>query len=223
MKFHKKACLGTLCMALLGFTGATAQMPVAKPVVQHSAYQGAFSDPANVEADLARIDAALNGTASFAGRFTQYGSDGTVDQGNIYFKRPGKMRFEYETNPLLVVTDGVTLVQQDRQLETMDRVPLASTPLNYFLKENVRLSRDTEVVGLVKTADEVRVTAQDGSGQMEGRIVMIFDAPTLAFKSWVIEDSFGGETRVVLSDLRYNPKLDPRLFVLRDDNRRDRR
>jgi len=56
-------------------------------------------------------------------------------------QRPGKVRFEYDApSPLLIVSDGVTLVQNDRQLETFDRVPLSATPLNYFLKEKGRLS-----------------------------------------------------------------------------------
>lgn len=183
-----------------------------------------FTDPLSVEADLARIDAALNSTGSFFGRFTQIGSDGQQDSGAIYIKRPGKMRFEYdEPNPLLIVSDGVTLVQQDRALETADRVPLSATPLNFFLKENVNLARDTEVTSLIKNASDIQVTARDGSGEVEGDITMVFDASTLALKSWFIADSFGGVTRVYLSDLQYNQKVDPRLFILRDDNRRDRR
>ncbi len=183
-----------------------------------------FTDPSTVEADLARIDAALNGTESFSGRFTQYGADGTVDSGEIYLKKPGRMRFEYDApNPLLIVSDGVTLIQQDRALETADRIPLATTPLNFFLKEDVDLARDTEVTSLLKDAQTLSVTARDGSGEMEGAITMVFDARNLALIGWNIADSFGGVTRVQLSDLKYNQPLNPRLFILRDDSRRDRR
>jgi len=161
---------------------------------------------------------------SFSGRFAQYGADGSFAQGQIYLNRPGKLRFEYDApNPLLIVSDGVTLTQQDRALETTDRVPLTSTPLNFFLKENVDLARDTEVVGFLKTPTEWRVSARDGSGEMDGTITMIFDAGSLALKEWVITDGFGGNTRLLLSDLVYNQRLNPRLFVLRDNNRRERR
>jgi len=184
----------------------------------------AFSDPQNVTADLARIDGALNSITNFEGRFTQYSPDGKVDTGTIFLSRPGRLRFEYDDpNPLLVVSDGVTMVQHDKLLETTDRVPLSATPLNYFLKENVQLARDTEIVALIKSPQEIRVSAVDGSGEMDGVMSMIFDPETLAFKSWVISDSFGGETRVALSDLRYNGNIDPRLFIHRDEDRRDRR
>ena len=186
--------------------------------------QATFTDPRNVPADLARVDAAMNSTASFSGRFAQYAADGSFAQGQVYINRPGKLRFEYDApNPLLIVSDGVTLTQQDKALETIDRVPLSATPLNYFLKENINLANDTEVIALQKTYNEWRVTARDGSGELDGAITMVFDAQNLALKEWIIADSFGGETRVLLSDLRYNERINPRLFVLRDESRRDRR
>lgn len=210
--------------AVLG-SYAAAQIPNAEaPQARLQAAPAPFTDPQNVPADLARLDGALNATKSFSGRFAQYGADGSFAQGTIYLRRPGKLRFEYDApNPLLIVSDGVTLTQQDRALETTDRVPLSATPLNFFLKEDVNLENDTEITSLIKTFNEIRVTARDGSGEMDGAITMVFDHNTLALKEWVIADSFGGQTRVILSDLRYNERINPRLFVLRDDNRRDRR
>ena len=183
-----------------------------------------FTDTRTVVQDLARIDASLNNTSSFSGKFTQFGADGGTSTGAIFIRRPGKLRFEYDApNPLLVVSDGVTLAQQDRRLETTDRVPLSATPLNYFLKENVNLAQDTEVVGLVKDENLIWVTARDGSGEIDGDITLVFDAKTLAMQGWEIRDSFGGVTRIRLHDLSYNERIDPRNFILRDEERRDRR
>lgn len=207
----------------------TVLTPVAIAQVQPQAQiaaptqQVAFTDPRSVPADLARVDAAMNSTASFSGRFAQYAADGSFAQGQVYIKRPGKLRFEYDApNPLLIVSDGVTLTQQDKALETIDRVPLSATPLNYFLKENINLANDTEVIGLQKTYNEWRVTARDGSGEMDGAITMVFDSGTLALKEWVIADSFGGQTRVLLSELSYNERINPKLFILREERRRRR-
>lgn len=200
---------------------ATAQVSQQAP---QAGYVDPFSDRANVPTDLARIDNSLNNTVSFSGRFKQTGTDGTVDTGAIFIKRPGKMRFEYDApNPLLIISDGVTLLQQDRALETADRVPLSATPLNFFLKENVNLARDTEVIGLIKTPTDMRVTARDGSGEIEGDITLVFDVNTLALRGWYIADSFGGVTSIELSDLKYNQQINPRLFLIRDESRRDRR
>lgn len=221
-----KLLAATLITASAPFM-VSAQVGVApQPTLQRTAPLPAFTHRTTVPADLATIDQAMNNTGSFQGRFTQYGSDGSVASGVIHLQRPGRVRFEYDApNPLLIVSDGVTLVQQDRALETFDRVPLAATPLNYFLKENVRLQEDAEVIGLQKLQTQWRVTAKDGSGEMAGAITLVFDASTLALRQWIIADEFGGQTRVELSDLRYNERLDPQLFILRDEreNRRDRR
>ncbi len=221
MTFLRKN-LGLLALPLLALLPlAAAQQPVTN---QTARAVDPFTDRSTVSRDLSRIDASLNTTASFSGRFTQIGADGVVDRGAIYIKRPGKMRFEYdEPNPLLIVSDGVTLVQQDRVLEKEDRVPLAATPLNFFLKEDVNLARDTEVTSLIKTPQEMRVTARDGSGELDGDITMIFDARTLALVGWQIADSFGGLTQIQLSDIQYNQSLNPRLFILRSNDRRDGR
>ncbi|WP_298915274.1 outer membrane lipoprotein carrier protein LolA [uncultured Algimonas sp.] len=220
-------CLAAFLLAFAGPTGALAQQVVAPdPVAQPAAGLAAFTHPQTVPQDLARVDDSLNRTGSLQGRFTQYGSDGSVSAGTVHIQRPGKVRFEYDApNPLLIVSDGVTLVQQDRALETFDRVPLSATPLHYFLKENVRLQEDAEVIGFQKLPGQWRVTARDGSGEMAGTITLVIDPETMALRQWVITDEFGGQTRVELSDLRYNVQIDPRLFILRDEreDRRDRR
>jgi len=221
-----KALAALLLVSTAPFA-VSAQIGVApNPVLQPAAALPAFTHRQTVPQDLNQINASLNNTGSFQGRFTQYGADGSVASGRVTIQRPGRVRFEYDApNPLLIVSDGVTLVQQDRALETFDRVPLAATPLNYFLKENVRLQDDTEVISLQKLPDQWRVTSRDGSGEMAGEITLVFDPGTLALRQWVITDEFGGQTTVQLSDLQYNQRVDPRLFILRDEreDRRDRR
>ena len=217
----KSICV--LALSVGALTSSAQHLQTANAPAQMAALP-AFTHPASVPADLARIDAALNNTASFSGRFAQYASDGSFSQGKIYLKRPGKIRFEYDAPaPFLLVSDGVTVTQVDRQLDTKDRVPLKATPLAFFLAENIKLEDDVEVIALRKTIDAVSVTAKDGSGQMDGAITMVFDPTSLALKEWIVHDAFGQETKVILSELIYNQRLNSRLFVLRDDNRRDRR
>ena len=202
----------------------TAKTMPAQVMSGKTQYIAPFTDPANVRADLARIDASMNATHSFQGDFMQIAANGAVSRGKIWLKRPGKVRFEYDSpSPLLIVSDGVTLVQNDRQLETFDRVPLSATPLNYFLKENINLAEDTEVTALQKLQGQWIVTARDGSGQQDGAITLVFDSETLALQTWIIADDFGGATRVQLSNLQYNGRIDPKKFILREDsNRRGR-
>jgi len=223
MKMFKKTMLLAAATVGLG-TGIIAVSQSSTDYGQPQQVTAPFTDPQSVPADLARLDAALNSITTFEGRFRQLNPDGTVDNGKIFVSRPGRMRFEFEgNNPLLVVSDGVTLVQHDKLLETTDRVPLSATPLNFFLKENVALARDTEVISLLKTPTDIIVTSRDGSGEMDGALTMVFDAQTLAFKAWVVEDVMGGQTAVQLTDLSYNGNIDPRLYIFREDGERGNR
>ena len=96
----------TVLAPLAAIQMAVAQVQTAQPQTA-MAVQAPFTDPANVPADLKRVDYAMNHTASFSGRFAQYAADGSFAQGQVYIKRPGKLRFEYDApNPLLIVSDG---------------------------------------------------------------------------------------------------------------------
>ena len=221
----KRVLIKTSTAILLVATalGAVAQVPNSAVLAAEQRLP-AFTHIGTVSQDLARIDTAMNNTASFSGRFAQYGSDGSFSQGQVYLKRPGKIRFEYDAPAqLLMVSDGVTLTQLDKALDTKDRVPLKSTPLAFFLAETVKLEDDVEVISLQKTINAISVTAKDGSGQMDGAITMIFDPNTLALREWVVHDGFGQQTKILLSELKYNERLNPRLFILRDEKRQGRR
>ncbi|MEX1251126.1 MAG: outer membrane lipoprotein carrier protein LolA, partial [Hyphomonas sp.] len=61
------------------------------------------------------------------GKFEQYSPDGSYSTGQFAMSRPGKVRFDYDDPvPLVRVADGTTVAIQDADLETTDRVPLAS-------------------------------------------------------------------------------------------------
>ena len=184
---------------------------------------GAFSHPNTVRADLKQLSKALNYTGTLSGRFLQTGSDGRTARGQLHLKRPGKIRFDYDApNPMLIVSDGVTITQMDKALGTSDRVPLKSTPLNFFLKNEVSLSRDSKVLGLQKTQNSISVTVKDGSGIAKGHMTMVFNPQNYALTDWIVLDEFGTQTHVELTDLVYNKDIDPRLFVI-ESTRRNRR
>ena len=71
---------------------------------------------------LNEISQYLNSFSSATGEFTQINDDGTISTGQIYIKRPGRVRFEY--NPpeqTLVVADGDTVGIMDPKSEYRGR------------------------------------------------------------------------------------------------------
>jgi len=203
--------------ALAAILGGGAMFAAAQNAPAGQGQYQAFTHPATVQQDLARLDLALGNTGTLTGDFVQFNQNGGSARGTIALQRPGKIRFEYAPPAsLLIVSDGAFITQQNTKLNTSDRIPLSATPLNAFLKADLQLGRDTKVVGLQKFQDRTAVTIADKNGKQAGQMTLVFNEPNLALREWIVVDEFGQTTRVELSNLSYNQELNPRLFIVRN-------
>jgi outer membrane lipoprotein-sorting protein len=170
--------------------------------------------------DLARISNYLNGVKTLEGNFVQIGHDGELSEGLFYLRRPGRIRFEYRPpNPTLVVADGVWVGVYDTQLNTLDRIPLRSTPLHILLRKKVNLAKEGTIQSIERAPGLMRVKAIDPDEPDQGSITMVFAENPLELRQWIVVDPQGLTTTVALSDMRSNVKLDPNLFFIEDPSR----
>jgi outer membrane lipoprotein-sorting protein len=170
--------------------------------------------------DLARITNYLNGITTLEGNFIQIGPDGELSEGLFYMRRPGRLRFEYEPpNPALVVADGTWVGVYDKRLNTLDRIPIGSTPLDILLSKRVDLRDSGAVQSIENQGGLMRVTAIDPDAPDQGSITMVFADNPLELRQWIVVDPQGLTTTVALSDLRSNVELDPKLFFIEDPKR----
>lgn len=187
-------------------------------------------------AAIARADAWFAALDTLQARFVQFAPDGTESRGDLALDRPGRVRFDYDDpSPILMVADGATVALADFQLETIDRVPLSATPLRHVLGEAPLAA--SEAVEQVNRADgRIYITLIDPTGETDGRLTLIFHDPepeagaqSMALEGWYVVDAMGGLTEIRLLDAERNQPLDPRLFILDDedvtggDRRRGRR
>jgi outer membrane lipoprotein-sorting protein len=170
--------------------------------------------------DLARISNYLNGVKTLEGNFVQIGHDGELSEGLFYLRRPGRIRFEYRPpNPTLVVADGVWVGVYDTQLNTLDRIPLRSTPLHILLRKKVNLAKEGTIQSIERAPGLMRVKAIDPDEPDQGSITMVFAENPLELRQWIVVDPQGLTTTVALSEMRSNVKLDPNLFFIEDPSR----
>jgi outer membrane lipoprotein-sorting protein len=171
-------------------------------------------------ADLAKVTAYLNAITSLKSSFVQVGPNGELDQGVIYARKPGRLRFEYAPpSPYLIVSDGVTIAVANSKLRTVDRYPLVDNPLNIILRENVDLTKDPRVTAVERQAGALRVTATEKSGPLKGQVTLIFRYPSIEIAQWIITDAQGLQTMIALKGPQTEVQLSPELFVLRDVDR----
>jgi len=167
---------------------------------------------------LTKAKAALIAARTAKGSFTQINADGSESGGTFALRRPGKMRFDYDARtPVLIVSDGTTVAIEDTELETIDRVPLISTPLGLLLDDDLEFGGDAEVIRVARNADQVGITVRDATGEVEGDLTMIFDRATYALLGWKTVDNALNTTTVELLDVTTNTRVDPRLFRLDED------
>jgi outer membrane lipoprotein-sorting protein len=164
-----------------------------------------------------RAAAYLEGLTEARARFTQIDPRGRASAGDIYLKRPGKARFDYDKPSYqLIVSDGSQVLVQDRRLKTFENYPLRSTALALFLARHVRLDQGVNVTSIDRRPGQFSITAQDRRREAQGTLILDFAESPMALLGWTVIDPQGGHTRVRLTGLRAVRGLDPALFVLRD-------
>lgn len=160
------------------------------------------------------------------GRFVQVDTQGGLTEGEFFLQRPGRMRFDYDDPvPILIAADGVTVAMRDEELETVDRVPLGSTPLGLLLDDNLDFESEADVIRVQRANGIVAITVVDPTDEADGELTLIFNAGSYDLLAWRVLDANGGITTVELKDVTTGISLNPRLFIVEDfeDEDDDRR
>lgn len=175
----------------------------------------AFLQPAAAEKlSLNQISQYLNGLKSVTGSFTQINDDGTIATGTIYIKRPGRIRFEYNPpdNALVMAGGGQVAIFDAKSNQPPEQYPLAKTPLNLILRNNVNLAQANMVVGHQYDGTATTVTAQDPEHPDYGNIKLVFSGPPVELRQWIITAADGSQTTVILGDMDKGGNLSTMLF-----------
>lgn len=163
---------------------------------------------------LGAISGYLNKLATVQSDFTQINDDGSISTGTLYIKRPGRVRFEY--NPpesgLVIAGSNTVVIYDKKSNQPAETYPLKRTPLSIILDENVDLGRARMVTGHEFDGTATIVTAQDPENPEYGNIQMKFTANPVELRQWVINNSNGAKTTVILGDLKTGMSLANKLF-----------
>ncbi|QEW28741.1 Outer-membrane lipoprotein carrier protein precursor [Roseovarius indicus] len=165
---------------------------------------------------LNEISGYLNSFKSAQGKFTQINEDQTISTGQIYIKRPGRVRFEYDPpDETLVLADGTRVGVIDPKSNTgPEAYPLHRTPLKIILANNVDFTRERMVTGHESDGKTTTVRAQDPENPDYGSIELVFTDNPVELRQWVVTDDTGTRTTVVLGDLKTGMQLDDEQFVI---------
>ena len=160
----------------------------------------------------------LNDLTTATASFVQSSPSGAVEEGQFWLRRPRQLRMEYgssnDPSLLIVATQGNVYVR-DNALETTDFYPVKKTPLRFLLTKELD-AETLDVVSVQRGTDSVAVTFADVSGDAEGDLTVVLDAPNLRLQQWVVRDPQNNVTFVTLEDLVEGGKVSNRLFRVPD-------
>ena len=163
---------------------------------------------------LSNISDYINGLKMVEADFEQINSDGSIDAGKLYIRRPGKLRLEYEApnNALVIAGAGSVAIFDDKTKNGPTIFPLKKTPLNLLLKKDVNLIENKMISEHTGKNKNTFIVVQDPKRLSQGKIEMVFSNQPILLESWTITNQSNQKTKIMLNNLHEVAKIPLYLF-----------
>ena len=184
--------------------------------------------PAVAQAEtLDQVVGALRGITTMKADFIQTDRSGQSISGVLTLKNPGRIRFAYTGDDLLIVSNGRSLTMVDYEVRQVERWPIGNSPLGALLDPKRDVKRYGRLVP-TQNPNVLSIEVKDPRKPEYGTITLVFvrDAAApggLELASWVALDAQNKRTTVRLSNQRYGMAVADSAFTYRDPRRTSRR
>ena len=160
-----------------------------------------------------QIEQYFNGIRSLKARFVQSNPNGSVVQGTLYVRRPGRMRFEYDApSQLKIVADGRQVTMWDNATRDFGQWPIGWTAASFLVKDPLVLSGDLQVEKLERVNGMLEATMSQARKPQDGKVIVRLGENPLLLRGWTIIDNRGNRVTVSLSDMQTGLQLADSLF-----------
>ena len=194
------AVLSATALSLVAVLPAQAQQGA-----QHLAQYGAIGVP--------QIEQYFNSIRSLKARFVQSNPNGSVVQGTLYVRRPGRMRFEYDApSQLKIVADGYQVTMWDNATRDFGQWPIGWTAASFLVKDPLVLSGDLRVEKLERVNGLLEATMSQTRRPQEGKVIVRLSDNPLLLRGWTIIDNRGKSVTVSLAEMQTGLQLADSLF-----------
>ena len=162
---------------------------------------------------IQQIENFFKNFATLEANFIQVSPSGNVSNGKIYLDLPGKLRLDYENpNNLLITCKGFWIVIQDRSTKTTNNIPVKSSPFAVLLEKKSFLNTQNIKTEYNIEAGVISLKLKSQNNDNQESLVLEFSENPFSLKKWVIQDSLGENTTVLIQNAKYNNKLSHLLF-----------
>ena len=160
-----------------------------------------------------QIEKFFKNLATLEADFIQVSSSGNVSSGKIYLDLPGKLRIDYiNPNNLLITSKGFWIVIQDRETKTTNNIPVKSTPFSILLENKLTLKNENFKTEYSLASGIITLKIESQNKDIAESLIMEFSEKPFSLKKWIISDTFGEKTTVLIQNAKYNNNLSHLLF-----------
>jgi len=190
-----------LAALLLSFTTIFAAVPASS------------QEMAQGQASAAEVEKYINSIRTLKARFVQSNPNGSVVQGTLYVRRPGRMRFEYDApSQLKIVADGSQVTMWDTVTKDFGQWPIGWTAASFLVKEPLSLSGDLQVEKTERSDGMLQLTLSQAKKPQEGKVIVRLGENPMVLRGWTIIDNRGNQVNVSLQDVQSGLQLADSLF-----------
>lgn len=155
----------------------------------------------------------INSIRTLKARFVQSNPNGSVVQGTLYVRRPGRMRFEYDPpSQLKIVADGSQVTMWDIANKDFGQWPIGWTAASFLVKESLSLTGDLQVEKSERSDGMLHLTLSQAKKPQEGKVVVRLAENPMVLRGWTIIDNRGNHVSVSLQDVQAGMQLADSLF-----------
>ena len=177
-------------------------------------FTGSFASAQTANPDVAAVERYFNGMRTMQARFVQSNPGGTVVQGTLSVRRPGRMRFEYDPpSQLKIVADGSQVTMWDIANRDFGQWPIGWTAASFLVKEPMVLQGGDLTVEKVERADGMlQLTMSQARKPQEGKVIVRLAENPMMLRGWTIIDNRGQQVTVSLNDVQTGVQIADSIF-----------
>lgn len=171
---------------------------------------------------LSKIENYLNNIKYLEANFIQDDiTSSKLSEGKFYLSRPRKLRVDY-LNPFeaSLYSYNRTTTYYDKELDEVNNIRTASTPLRFLLRKNISFKdKSFSVVSLVENKEHIILTLTEKDKEDNGELILKFTKNPISLLSLKLINGVEQEVEMLLFNVSSKPIKDS-IFIFKKENKK---
>tara|TARA_B100000579_G_scaffold389232_1_gene362891 strand:+ start:238 stop:837 length:600 start_codon:yes stop_codon:yes gene_type:complete len=170
--------------------------------------------------NIKKIFSYLENFSTLKSDFVQINNNGSILTGKILLSRPGKIRIEYNENPLVVISDGKKVATVNKKLKNVTFYSLNDIPIKMLLYNDFELEK-VKILNYREKDNNLFLNLTEKKFAEEGFVEIIFEKNPFQMKKWTVISNDQSKTEVLLNNLEFDLEIKKNKFDISEEDPRN--